>query len=102
MKIKILEANLHNSPVATLEAFKFITDYCIDLALIQEPYCFHNENSFTTTHMGKLQLVVVQDTTFDSCIIINNIQMQIINRVKIYKTILNHCKLLFTAFKEKK
>lgn len=77
-KYTLLQLNLHNSKLATSEALNYIHNNKVDLAILQEPYCYNNGNKFLIPALGHMKLYAVDNERFYACIVTNNNNLDVL------------------------
>lgn len=79
VKLKFIQANLQFSKLATQETLNYISANNIDIALLQEPYCYNNGRKFQIPSSSHLRVISKSPDRFYSCIIINNKHLQVLH-----------------------
>lgn len=78
--LSVIQANVQFSRTATIETLQYIAGKNIDIAIIQEPYCYKNKNNdkYVVPAIGRMKLCAVNNERFYACIIVNNSNLDLI------------------------
>lgn len=77
-KLKFIQANVQFSRTATIETLQYIAGKNIDIAIIQEPYCYKNNNKYIIPSIGQMKLCAINNERFHACIIVNNSNLDLV------------------------